>query len=114
VQYAAQAYIGHLPDSRVAISISEAGVTWQNGYAERLIRTIKGEEIDLSEYEDYDDALNQFGHFLDEVYLHAQAESFGSRLLTPVEFESLWFSRRTRSAPCVCSRLSDLLFVSNF
>lgn len=25
--------------------IAEAGAVWQNGYAERLIRTIKGEEV---------------------------------------------------------------------
>ena len=40
---------------------------WQNGYAERLLRTIKEEEVDLSDYEDYADALRQLGRFLDEV-----------------------------------------------
>ena len=31
---------------------------WQNGYAERLMRTIKEEEVDLSEYECYTDAVS--------------------------------------------------------
>ena len=35
----------------------------QNGYAERLMRTIREEEVDLSEYQDYHDAYEQFGHF---------------------------------------------------
>jgi putative transposase len=29
------------------------GKAWQNGYAERMMRTIKEEEMELSEYEDY-------------------------------------------------------------
>ena len=30
----------------VQISMAEVGQAWQNGYAERLIRTIKEEEVD--------------------------------------------------------------------
>ena len=77
--------------------MSDAGAAWQNGYAERLIRTIKEEEVDLSEYEDYDDALSQLGHFLDDVYMHKRIHS-ALGYLTPVEFESLWLSRHTRLA----------------
>ena len=93
VQYAAQEYVDHLRDSKTAISMSDAGAAWQNGYAERLIRTIKEEEVDLSEYEDYDDALSQLGHFLDNVYMHKRIHS-ALGYLTPVEFESLWLSRQ--------------------
>ena len=94
VQYAAQEYVDHLRGSKTAISMSDAGAAWQNGYAERLIRTIKEEEVDLSEYEDYDDALSQLGHFLDDVYMHKRIHS-ALGYLTPVEFESLWLSRQT-------------------
>ena len=87
-------------DSKVAVSMSDAGAAWQNGYAERLIRTIKEEEVDLSEYEDYDDALSQLGHFLDAVYMHKRIHS-ALRYLTPVEFESFWLSRQTRLAVIV-------------
>ena len=97
VQYAAQEYVDHLRGSKTAISMSDAGAAWQNGYAERLIRTIKEEEVDLSEYEDYDDALSQLGHFLDDVYMHKRIHS-ALGYLTPVEFESLWLSRHTRLA----------------
>ena len=100
VQYAAQEYVDHLRDSKVAVSMSDAGAAWQNGYAERLIRTIKEEEVDLSEYEDYDDALSQLGHFLDAVYMHKRIHS-ALRYLTPVEFESFWLSRQTRLAVIV-------------
>ena len=52
--------------------MAEVGAAWQNGYAERLMRTIKEEEVDLSEYEDYADAVRQLGRFLDEVYMLQQ------------------------------------------
>ena len=42
----------------------------QNGYAERLMRTIREEEVDLSEYQDYHDVHEPFGHFLVGVYQH--------------------------------------------
>lgn len=60
-----------LRDAGVLISMAEVGAAWQNGYAERLMRTIKEEEVDLSEYEDYLDAVRQLGRFLDEVYMHS-------------------------------------------
>ena len=41
VQYAATAYTEVLQKAQVQISMAEVGEAWQNGYAERLIRTIK-------------------------------------------------------------------------
>ena len=70
VQYADTAYIQVLSDVNAQISMADVGKAWQNGYAERLIRTIKEEEVDLSEYPDYDDAHRQLGRFLDDVYMH--------------------------------------------
>ena len=40
----------------VKISMASVGEPEENGYAERLMRTIKEEEVDLSEYEDFGDA----------------------------------------------------------
>ena len=52
IQYAATAYVDMLRAVEAEISMAEIGQAWQNGYAERLMRTIKEEEVDLSEYED--------------------------------------------------------------
>lgn len=41
VQYAATVYTQLLRDAQVQISMADVGEAWQNGYAERLIRTIK-------------------------------------------------------------------------
>jgi putative transposase len=69
--------------------MAEVGAAWQNGYAERLMRTIKEEEVDLSDDQDYADAMRQIGRFLDEVYLHKRIHS-SLGYLTPAEFESQW------------------------
>ncbi len=67
VQYLSGAYIRRLDDLGVSISLASRGAAWENGYAERLIRTLKEEEVYLHEYEDFHDAYGRIGHFLDEV-----------------------------------------------
>jgi len=88
-QYAALAYTHLLQAHGAQISMAEVGEPTQNGYAERLMRTIKEEEVDLSEYEDYHDAYRQIGRFLEDVYMHKRVHS-SLHYLTPAEFESQW------------------------
>jgi putative transposase len=89
VQYAAHAYTDLLKHYEVQISMATQGKPKENGYAERLMRTIKEEEVDLSEYNDFADAYQQIGRFLEDVY---NAKRIHSALgyLTPVEFEAAW------------------------
>jgi len=89
VHYAATAYIDLLTTNDVAISMAAVGRADENGYAERLIRTIKEEEVNLSEYRNLYEAWSQIGHFIEEVY---QTKRIHSALgyLTPVEFEIAW------------------------
>jgi transposase InsO family protein len=94
IQYAATAYTQVLRDAEVQISMADKGEAWQNGYAERLIRTIKEEEVDLSEYFDYHDAYQQIGRFLDDVYVHKRIHS-SLGYLTPAEFEAQWREEHT-------------------
>ena len=96
IQYAAAAYIQMLRAVGADISMAEIGEAWQNGYAERLIRTIKEEEVDLSDYECYIDAVSQLGRFLNDVYMHKRIHS-SLGYLTPAEFEEQW--RRGREQP---------------
>jgi transposase InsO family protein len=83
-----------LQDAKVAISMADVGAAWQNGYAERLIRTIKEEEVCLADYRDYHDAYWQLSCFLEEVYMHKRIHS-SLGYLTPVEFESHWLTEQT-------------------
>ena len=89
VQYAATAYTQMLQEANVQISMADVGAAWQNGYAERLVRTIKEEEVDLSDYESYTGAVRQIGCFLDDVYTRKRIHS-SLGYLTPAEFESQW------------------------
>ena len=82
VQYAATAYVNMLKAREVKISMASVGEPEENGYAERLMRTIKEEEVDLSEYEDFGDALRGLGRFLDDVY-NRQADSLLAGVLDP-------------------------------
>jgi transposase InsO family protein len=95
-QYAATAYTQLLQEAQVRISMAEVGAAWQNGYAERLIRTIKEDEVDLAEYQDYHDAHRQLGQFLDAVYAHKRIHS-SLGYLTPAEFEAQWRSEQAQT-----------------
>lgn len=89
IHYAFKNYIQLLKDHQVQISMAGVGKPEENGYAERLMRTIKEEEVELSEYNDLDDAREQIGYFLEDVYMTKRIHS-ALGYLTPVEFEALW------------------------
>lgn len=93
VQYAAHAYVDRLKEYQVQISMAAVGKAEENGYAERLMRTIKEEEVDLSEYKDYADAHDQIGHFIEDVYNQKRIHS-SLGYLTPKEFETMWLSTK--------------------
>ena len=89
VQYAATAYVNRLKALGVNLSMAAVGEPRENGYAERLMRTIKEEEVDLSEYHDFADAHRQITRFLDDVYNIKRIHS-ALGYLTPLEFEQQW------------------------
>ena len=76
--------------------MAEVGESQQNGYAERVIRTIKEEAVYLSEYQNYEDALEQIGHFIDDVYLTKRIHS-ALGYLTPAEYEAQWQKQQLSS-----------------
>jgi putative transposase len=101
VQYAANAYVDRLKKLGVVLSMAAVGEPRENGYAERLMRTIKEEEVDLSDYRDFDDARRNLARFLDDVYNRKRIHS-SLGYLTPREFENWWQAdqrRRAETAP---------------
>ena len=64
-----------------------------NGYAERLMWTIKEEEVELSEYKDFHLAYRSIGRFLDDVYTRKRLHS-ALGYLTPAEFEEYWLAQQ--------------------
>jgi putative transposase len=93
VQYAATHYVERLSGVGTRISMAAVGKPEENGFAERLMRTIKEEEVDLSEYHDFGDAYRQLGRFLDAVYNRKRIHS-ALGYLTPTEFEDQWRAKQ--------------------
>lgn len=89
VEYAANDYVRLLEENKVAISMAGVGKAYENGYAERLMRTIKEEEVDLSEYRNFNEVYERIEEFLEEVYMKKRIHSSLS-YLTPSEFEENW------------------------
>jgi len=89
VQYAATAYVERLTQAGTRLSMAAVGEPRENGYAERLMRTIKEEEVALNDYIDFHEAYARIGRFLDDVYQHKRIHS-ALGYLTPVEFEAQW------------------------
>ena len=86
VQYLSNAYISVLQHHGIQISIARRGCPWENGYAERLIRTLKEEEVYLNDYQDIHEAREHIGHFITQVYNQKRPHS-ALEYLTPAEFE---------------------------
>jgi putative transposase len=87
VQYASSEYVQVLQQQHVLISMAAVGKPEENGYAERLMKTIKEEEVDLSDYRDFADAECQIKRFLEDVYMTKRIHS-SLGYLTPAEFEA--------------------------
>ena len=86
VQYASGEYTGLLKESGVQISMSRKGNPYDNAKAESFMKTLKCEQVYLSEYENLSDARAQIGHFLEAVYNQKRLHS-SLGYLPPVEFE---------------------------
>ena len=86
VQYLSTAYVSTLIRHGIDTSLAHRGRPWDNGYAERLIRTLKAEEVHLNEYDTIIDARARIEHFILQVYNQKRPHS-ALGYLTPVEFE---------------------------
>jgi putative transposase len=88
VQYAAADYVSLLVKHQIRISMSRPGNPYDNAKAERFMRTIKYEEVHLTEYETLIEARASIRRFIEDVYNRKRLHSaLGYR--PPVEFEQL-------------------------
>ena len=86
VQYLSKNYLSTLREHGVEISVAQRGRPWENGYAERLIRTLKEEEVHLNEYQNIHEARDRIEHFITHVYNLKRLHS-ALGYLTPMEFQ---------------------------
>jgi putative transposase len=89
IQYAATGYTALLHDHEVQPSMAGRGRPTDNPYAERVLRTIKEEEVYLNEYRTLAEARIQIGDFIDGVYNQKRIHS-ALGYLTPAEYERQW------------------------
>jgi putative transposase len=88
VQYACRDYVEVLEGAGARISMAAKGTPRENAQAESFFRTLKHEEVDLTEYEHYREARQALGRFIDRVYNEKRLHSsLGYR--PPSEFETL-------------------------
>ena len=86
VQYASQAYTQLLEQHQIRISMSRKANPYDNARCESFFKTLKGEEVDRSEYLDLADAQARIGDFLERTYNQQRLHSaLGYR--PPVECE---------------------------
>jgi transposase InsO family protein len=86
VQYASADYTKLLVAHGIRISMSRTANPFDNAQCERLIRTLKYEEVYLSEYETLKEARASIKYFLEEVYNRKRLHS-AIGYLPPDEFE---------------------------
>ena len=78
VQYLSKAYLSVLKAHAIEISIARRGCPWENGYAERLIRTLKEEEVHLNDYHDIHEVQRAYRSFY-HTGVSPQTPAFGVR-----------------------------------
>ena len=87
VQYAAGDYVAKAREAGMLLSMSRRGQPRDNPQAESFFRTLKYEQVYLSEYLDFDDAYRQIRHFIEAVYNQKRLHS-SLGYLPPAEFEA--------------------------
>ena len=86
VQSLSKTYAATLKADGVEISVARRGRPWENGYAERLIRTLKEEAIHLNDYQDIHEAREDIGYFITQVS-HQKRPHSALGYSTPKEFQ---------------------------
>jgi transposase InsO family protein len=87
VQYASAAYVALLRQHGLQISMSAKGNPYDNAFMESFYKTLKYEEVHLSNYETYEDVIERLPFFIEEVYNRKRLHS-SIGYVPPSEFEA--------------------------
>jgi putative transposase len=86
VQYACDDYVKLLTEAGFRISMSRPGNPFENAQAESFLKTLKHEEVNLTQYRNFEEAAARLPVFIEEVYNRERLHS-ALGYVSPVEFE---------------------------
>jgi len=86
VQYACDEYVKLLEEAGMQISMSRRGNPYDNAQAESFFKTLKWEEVNLTQYRSFEEAVASIPAFIEEVYNRQRLHS-ALGYLPPAEFE---------------------------
>jgi len=86
VQYACDEYVKLLTEAGLRISMSRRGNPYDNAQAESFFKTLKHEEVNLTEYRNLEEAAASIGAFIEQIYNRERLHS-ALGYLPPAEFE---------------------------
>lgn len=88
VQYACDAYKDRLAEHGIVPSMSAQGYCYDNAFMESFFKTLKAEEVYLTEYETIGDVIKAVPRFIEAVYNDKRIHS-SLGYFSPGEFEEL-------------------------
>ena len=87
-QYACEEYRQALANQKMIPSMSAKGYCYDNAFMESFFKTLKAEEVYLTEYETMDDVMKSIPPFIEEMYNKKRRHS-SLGYCSPAEYEKL-------------------------